>query len=222
MSRRESLEDAWAILACAQEEMARSPGSRTMSTLCFSALLMECEQRGLLREEVAVLHDLASAVAMADRDNISALGTLVANEAESRLLAANASSHGGRTSCPPASGSLQVADIPLGLPYAKEMRLLAHVLTTARAGDAVSVCTAIERFGEDVLNPEGKWLKIAGGTKADVLKVAVEQAPDGGSILEIGTYCGFSALRMALARPDTRIVTLEVDPAHMVIARNVL
>ena len=73
-----------------------------------------------------------------------------------------------------------------------------------------------------VLAAGNKWLKIAGRTKADVLKVAVEQAPDRGSILEIGTYCGYSALRMSLARPDTRIVTLEVDPVHMIIARNVV
>jgi catechol O-methyltransferase len=102
------------------------------------------------------------------------------------------------------------------------MRLLAHVLANAAPGDAESVCDAIERFGEDVLTAENKWLKIAGRTKADVLKVAVEQAPDRGSILEMGTYCGYSALRMSLARPDTRIVTLEVDPVDMIIARNVV
>jgi len=225
-----------------------------MSTLCFSALLMECEQRGLLAKEVALLREIASA---ADGDSTSdggMLGKVVANAAAARLLdadekreaekalreasaAANARPNslsaalwvacgggGGpfRTRPPPANGSLRAADIPLGSPYAKELRLLAHVLATAQPGDAASVCDAIERFGEDVLSAEGRWLKIAGRAKADVLKVSVEQAPDRGSILEIGTYCGFSALRMALAKPDTRIVTLEVDPAHMVIARNVV
>lgn len=47
-------------------------------------------------------------------------------------------------------------------------------------------------------------------------------AVPGGSILEIGTYCGYSALRMAMALPGARVVSLEVDPAHMVIARNMV
>ena len=32
----------------------------------------------------------------------------------------------------------------------------------------------------------------------------------GGSILEVGTYCGYSALRMAMAVPHCRVVSLEV------------
>jgi len=117
--------------------------------------------------------------------------------------------------------ALKPGKIPHGTPYSKELRLLSHVLANARRGDAASVCRAIETFGEDVLGPSGQWLKVAGGNKADVLEAAVQKAPKGGSVLEIGTYCGYSAIRMAMARPNTRIVTLEVDPAHMVIARNV-
>eukprot|EP00434_Breviolum_minutum_P029186 symbB.v1.2.025816.t1/scaffold2532.1/size76761/2 len=50
----------------------------------------------------------------------------------------------------------------------------------------------------------------------------MEACPPGGSILEVGTYCGYSALRMAMAVPHCRVVSLEVDPAHMVIARNMV
>jgi len=73
----------------------------------------------------------------------------------------------------------------------------------------------------EVLGPSGQWLKVAGGTKASVLSAAVSQAP-AGSILEIGAYCGYSAIRMAMACPGTRIATLEVNPAHVVIARNMV
>eukprot|EP00929_Paragymnodinium_shiwhaense_P072532 TRINITY_DN36819_c0_g1_i1.p1 TRINITY_DN36819_c0_g1~~TRINITY_DN36819_c0_g1_i1.p1 ORF type:complete len:383 (-),score=79.46 TRINITY_DN36819_c0_g1_i1:424-1572(-) len=118
--------------------------------------------------------------------------------------------------------SLKPARISHNVPYSKELRLLSHVLATAKQGDPLSVCKAIESFGDDVLNPGGQWLKVAAGGKAHVLADAVQKAPKGGSILEIGAYCGYSSIRMALARPNTRIVTLEVDPAHMVIARNVV
>ena len=37
--------------------------------------------------------------------------------------------------------------------------LLAHVFEQAAPGDAAGCCDAIERFGEDVLNPAGQWLK---------------------------------------------------------------
>eukprot|EP00427_Karlodinium_veneficum_P017201 CAMPEP_0169125178 /NCGR_PEP_ID=MMETSP1015-20121227/34736_1 /TAXON_ID=342587 /ORGANISM="Karlodinium micrum, Strain CCMP2283" /LENGTH=363 /DNA_ID=CAMNT_0009188677 /DNA_START=211 /DNA_END=1300 /DNA_ORIENTATION=- len=115
-----------------------------------------------------------------------------------------------------------ISELPSAAPYSKELRLLANVFRMAKLGDPSSVCEAIERFGCDVLNIEGRWLKIAGDRKADVLKVGARHSPEKGCILEIGTYCGYSALRMALAKPGTRIVTLEVDPAHMIIARNVV
>ena len=63
---------------------------------------------------------------------------------------------------------------------------------------------------------------MAGGSKAEGLSAAVRRAPSHGSILEIGTYCGYSAIRMAMTYPGVRIMTLEVDPAHMVIARRML
>ena len=108
------------------------------------------------------------------------------------------------------------------IPYSKELGLLSHVLATACAGDPASVCRAVENFGEEVLGSSDLWLKVAGGVKAEVLTAAVCMAPSQGSILEIGTYCGYSAIRMAMACPGARIVTLEVDPVHVVIARNML
>ncbi|CAE8708402.1 unnamed protein product [Polarella glacialis] len=121
-----------------------------------------------------------------------------------------------------AAPAVKSSSIARGTPYSKELRLLAHVFENARAGDPISVCDAIEHFGEEVLNPAGQWLKVAGRHKATILEHAMREAPRGGSILEIGAYCGYSAIRMALALPGARIVTLEVDPAHVVIARNMV
>jgi len=119
-------------------------------------------------------------------------------------------------------GPAKSSSIPAGTPYSKELRLLAHVLETATPGDPLSVCEAIESFGKNVLNPGGQWLKVAGDAKAVVLTSAMRGKPKQGSILEIGCYCGYSAIRMAMALPGVRIVTLEVDPAHVVIARNMV
>lgn len=115
--------------------------------------------------------------------------------------------------------------------YAKEMRLLGHVLNTACAGDAESVCLAIESFGSEALpGRRPSWLKVAAGVKADVLSAAARRAPKGGITLECGTYCGYSAARLAMARLSQKgnarsnpcVLTMEVDAVHAVIARNVL
>merc|ERR1711971_420484 len=73
--------------------------------------------------------------------------------------------------------------------------------------------------------------------KTKLLSDAVQEALCSGIILEVGTYCGYSAARLARARlqklqrerPEDWqqqrgpwIVTLEVDAAHAAIARNVL
>ncbi|CAE8628369.1 unnamed protein product, partial [Polarella glacialis] len=41
-------------------------------------------------------------------------------------------------------------------------------------------------------------------------------------MLEVGAYCGYSSLRMAIARPGSRILTLEANPSTAVIARSVV
>ena len=52
LSRHESLRDAWSLL-----EHAHCAGY-SFSPLCFGALLMECEQRGLFEHEIALLQGL--------------------------------------------------------------------------------------------------------------------------------------------------------------------
>jgi catechol O-methyltransferase len=42
-----------------------------------------------------------------------------------------------------------------------------------------------------------------------------------GRILELGTYCGYSALRMARAAPDAHIISIELNPANADIARRI-
>lgn len=43
------------------------------------------------------------------------------------------------------------------------------------------------------------------------------------SVLELGTYCGYSAVRIAmLLPPDAKLITLEFNPDFAVIARQVI
>uniref|UniRef100_A0A7S4RAM3 catechol O-methyltransferase n=1 Tax=Alexandrium monilatum TaxID=311494 RepID=A0A7S4RAM3_9DINO len=123
---------------------------------------------------------------------------------------------------------LEGLEVELGEPYSKELRLLAHVLRTAVPGDVDSVCAAVETFGEEKLPGTSHWLKIAGGTKAGLLVTCARRAPRDGFVLEVGTYCGYSAARLAAARASGRpprgplVVTLEVDAAHAIVARSLL
>lgn len=107
--------------------------------------------------------------------------------------------------------------------HEKELRLLAYVLSHAPAGDPNAICGAVEVFGQEVLAPTGQWLKVAGGEKVQVLFDSLSAAAGEGGrcckVLEIGTYCGYSAIRMATMRSAIRIISLEADPAHVAIAR---
>lgn len=122
----------------------------------------------------------------------------------------------------PLGPDLANVEIPPGSQYSKELRLLQYVFKNAKRGQPKTVCDAIEGFGQGVLGGRGQWLKVAGAGKSDVLTATLRAAPPGGQILEIGAYCGFSSSRMTLAVPNVHINTLEVDPVHVIVARNVI
>jgi len=65
-------------------------------------------------------------------------------------------------------------------------------------------------------------LKVAGEEKTEVLLAAAVAGPPATEVLEIGTYCGYSAILLATALPGVHVTTLEVDPVHVVIARNLV
>lgn len=107
-------------------------------------------------------------------------------------------------------------------PYSKELRLMEHVLDTAKAGHPTSACQAIEYYGEGVLGKTSQWLKVAAGGKMEILRAATRGGAPGRGVLEIGTYMGYSSMRMASYLPGVRVISLEVDPVHVVVARNVV
>eukprot|EP00933_Yihiella_yeosuensis_P038084 TRINITY_DN3204_c0_g1_i1.p1 TRINITY_DN3204_c0_g1~~TRINITY_DN3204_c0_g1_i1.p1 ORF type:complete len:679 (+),score=130.26 TRINITY_DN3204_c0_g1_i1:890-2926(+) len=96
---------------------------------------------------------------------------------------------------------------------------LEFALTESPRGNPEEVCKSLERYAEEVLKPTRQWLKIAGGSKSIVVQKALDMAPESGACLEIGTYLGFTSLRFAMSRPESLVVTVEVEPEHAIVAQ---
>uniref|UniRef100_A0A7S4QSZ4 catechol O-methyltransferase n=1 Tax=Alexandrium monilatum TaxID=311494 RepID=A0A7S4QSZ4_9DINO len=126
---------------------------------------------------------------------------------------ARSAEHSGDDSGGAASGAEGLVAGP------KAAVVLQYVLRRAAHGDPKSVCDAFEESSLRLLQPARQWLKIAGGSKAEVVASALRSAPVRGSVLEVGTYLGYTAVRLAASRPGGRVVTLEVDPGHAMVAQ---
>jgi catechol O-methyltransferase len=98
----------------------------------------------------------------------------------------------------------------------REARLAEYVTGRARRGDAADTIRVIDDFAYN-----RSMLINVGDVKGRILDDAVVRA-DPRLILELGTYCGYSALRMAVAAPAARIVSIEFNLANAAIARRVL
>jgi len=97
----------------------------------------------------------------------------------------------------------------------REGRLADYVAARARRGDAADVIRIIDEYCYNE-----SFLINIGDEKGLILDGAVAQAAPG-RILELGTYCGYSALRMALMAPSARIVSIEFNAANAGIARRI-
>lgn len=96
----------------------------------------------------------------------------------------------------------------------REEALRAYVLENARAGDLDDVIATIDEFCY-----QRSFMINVGDEKGALLDDAVRRvAPK--LILELGTYCGYSALRMARVMPEgARIVSIEFRAENADIAR---
>jgi catechol O-methyltransferase len=98
----------------------------------------------------------------------------------------------------------------------REARLAEYVLARARHGDAGDVIRVIDEFGYTQ-----SILINVGDEKGRILDAAMAKARPA-RVLELGTYCGYSALRMAVAAPTAQIVSIEFNAANAEIARRIL
>ncbi len=97
----------------------------------------------------------------------------------------------------------------------REERLAQHVVAHAPRGDLQAVLRAIDDYGWNQ-----SFLMNVGDEKGRILDAAVVRAKPR-RILELGTYVGYSALRMAAVAPEAHIYCVEFSPANAGIARRV-
>jgi catechol O-methyltransferase len=97
----------------------------------------------------------------------------------------------------------------------REAAVVDYVLTHARAGDIDDVLATIDRFGY-----EKSILMNVGDEKGALLDAAVRRA-DPKVALELGTYCGYGALRIARAAPAAKVYSVELAEANAANARQI-
>lgn len=98
----------------------------------------------------------------------------------------------------------------------REERLADYALQNARRGDLDDVIRAIDEYCY-----QRSFMINVGDEKGAILDEAVRRARPS-QLLELGTYCGYSALRICRAMPnDARLVSIEFNPANAVIARRI-
>jgi catechol O-methyltransferase len=99
----------------------------------------------------------------------------------------------------------------------REAALADHVVAHAQPGDLDDVIRVVDRFCR-----HHSYLINVGDEKGAILDEAVRRVRPR-RLLELGTYCGYSALRMARMMPsDARLYSIEFNPANAQIARRIL
>lgn len=101
--------------------------------------------------------------------------------------------------------------------YRKIASLIAHVFSYAIPGSVLALLEAIETFAALSI---GKWLKVAGAEKAEVLSSASSATNHSNRFnasLEFGTFIGYTTAR--LSAQGAPVVTLEQDPIHVAMGR---
>lgn len=90
-----------------------------------------------------------------------------------------------------------------------------YVVANARKGDIDDVIAKVDQFAY-----EKSLLINVGDEKGELLDAAVRRA-NPGVALELGTYCGYSALRIARAAPAATVFSIELAEANADVARRI-
>lgn len=99
----------------------------------------------------------------------------------------------------------------------REEAVRQYVLERARAGDLDDVIAKVDEFAY-----EKSFLINVGDEKGELLDGAIRRcAPK--RLLELGTYCGYSALRTArVMEPSAHLTSIEFNESNAAIARSIL
>ncbi|XP_026163256.1 catechol O-methyltransferase B isoform X1 [Mastacembelus armatus] len=99
----------------------------------------------------------------------------------------------------------------------RPQRLLSAVQKNATRGNPRSVVRAIDEFCR-----HKEWAMNVGDEKGCILDSIVSEV-NPVTVLELGTYCGYSTVRIAsLLPPNAKLITLEFNPDFAAIARQVI
>ncbi|KAM4707903.1 catechol O-methyltransferase-like isoform 1-T6 [Discoglossus pictus] len=99
----------------------------------------------------------------------------------------------------------------------KEQRILQFVLENAVKGDPQSVVDNIDKYCSKT-----EWAMNVGDQKGLILDKIVKET-DPSVCLELGTYCGYSAVRIArLLKPGARFFTMEFNPVFAAVAKQMI
>ena len=90
-----------------------------------------------------------------------------------------------------------------------------YVVAHARKGDIGDVLATMDRYSY-----EESFLVSVGDEKGKLLDAAVRRA-NPRLALELGTYCGYGALRIAAAAPSAQIISVELSPANADVAQRI-
>jgi catechol O-methyltransferase len=98
----------------------------------------------------------------------------------------------------------------------REVALADHVIAHAHAGDVADAIRVIDDFCY-----HRSVLMNVGDEKGEILDEAV-RAVHPRRLLELGTYCGYSALRIARVMPkQAQLCSIEFSPANAEVARRI-
>src|SRR5262249_50674751 len=97
----------------------------------------------------------------------------------------------------------------------REARLADFVEARARRGDPADVIRIIDEYAYT-----RSFLINVGDEKGRILDRALARAKPA-RILELGTYCGYSSLRMTADAPSARVFSIEFNAANAAIARRI-
>jgi len=90
-----------------------------------------------------------------------------------------------------------------------------YVETHARPGDIDDVLATMDRYAYD-----RSFLVNVGDEKGALLEAAVRRTNPRRAV-ELGTYCGYGALRIARAAPTARVISVELAQANAEVAQRI-
>ncbi|XP_057860680.2 uncharacterized protein LOC131069331 [Cryptomeria japonica] len=99
-------------------------------------------------------------------------------------------------------------------PDGRETALLNYVLNKAEEGNSGAVLAAIDDYTQSV------WMMNIGKQKGSILESAVQRC-EPKLALELGTYCGYSAIRVAskMTKPGSKLISIEMNPNNCNVAK---